>query len=155
MIIVECANDELLLRTLKVPRRRIEHKGGGREEVVKAVLARKPGSCIGLIDADPQTPHGHNRGLFKNGPMKHDVCEALHEKRRLVVLRPRLEGWLLSAVKAAGLRMSVLDKGLSDDERELHGQLAPRGDMRMAKIIEQLEKKGSAHLKELRAQLGI
>lgn len=155
MIIVECANDELLLRTLKVPRKRIEHKGGGREEVVKAVLEMEAGSCIGMIDADPSTAHGRNRGLFKDRPMKHGVRDSLYGRRRLVVIQPRLEGWLLSAVEAAGLRMSVLDKGLSDDERELHGQLAPRGDKRMAKIIGLLEKKGSAHLKELRRQLGI
>ena len=152
-IVVECSNDELLLRTLGVPRNRIQHEGN-RDEVVKYILRKDPASFIGLVDEDATTQHGEQRTSFKNGVPRHGVYVATNGKRRLLVLQPFLEGWLLNAVHACKGRMNSLDKGLSDDPRTLHNQFAPRGDKRMQKVIEFLERKKSKHLAELRKALG-
>lgn len=154
VIVVECANDELLLRGLKVPRARVQHEGN-RDEVVKYVAHKPTGEYIGLVDADEGTQFGELRQHFKNGPAKHGVMVATHGKRELIVLKPFLEGWLNAAVKACGGRMSKLDKGLSDNDQELHGRFAPRGDKRMGKVIDYLEQKQSKHLAELRKALKI
>lgn len=154
VIVVECDNDELLLRLLGVPRKRIQHEGN-REEVVKYVLKQDPKLFVGLIDEDPDTTHGHQRSSFKNGVDRHGVLRAGRGERQLVVLRPTLEGWLIAAVHACGGRMSALDKGLSDDPRVLHRQFSPRGDKRMEKVLAYLQKKGSKHLVELRKALAI
>lgn len=152
VIVVECDNDELLLRILGVQRGRIQHEGN-RDEVVKYVLNKPAEGYLGLIDEDPGTQHGAQRLHFKNGPARQGVLLATNGKRTLVVLRPFLEHWLLDAVHACGSRMSALDKGLSDEPRELHRQFSPRGDNRMKKVVDHLEKKKSKHLAELRRAL--
>lgn len=153
-IVVECSNDELLLRTLGVPRNRIQH-GGSRNEVVKVVLRKDADHFIGLVDEDATTQHGIQRLSFKNGISRNGICVATNGKLRLVVLQPFLEGWLLAAVHACKGRMSQIDNGLSDNARALHNEFAPRGDKRMQKVIKFLESKKSKHLSELKSALGI
>lgn len=154
VIVVECDNDELLLRIIGMPRERIQHEGN-RDEVVKYVVNNAPGRFIGLIDEDPGTQFGAMRQRFKSGRPQHGLSIASNGPRRLVVLSPFLEGWLLQAVKACGGRLSALDKGLSDDARALHRQFSPRGDQRMRKVIAFLQRERSAHLKALRKALDI
>lgn len=154
VIVVECDNDELLLRILSVPRDRIQHVGN-RDEVVKYVLNKPAKHYLGLIDEDPGTQHGAQRQSFKNGPARNGILVAVNGQRTLVVLKPFLEGWLLDAVHACGGRMSALDKGLSDNARELHSQFSPRGDKRMGKVVDYLLKEKSKHLAELRKALDI
>ncbi|MBK8530265.1 MAG: hypothetical protein IPL64_00045 [Flavobacteriales bacterium] len=154
MIVVECGNDEQLMKLLGLPKKRIQHEGN-RDEVVKYVLKKDPGGCIGVIDQDPGTPRGAQRSQFKPLKAASDLHLELAGERRLLVLHPMLEGWLIKAVHDCGGSMAKLDKGLSDDARTLHKQLAPKGDPRMAKIVEFLKKKDSKHLNELRVQLGL
>ncbi|MBL0128030.1 MAG: hypothetical protein IPP83_11375 [Flavobacteriales bacterium] len=154
IIVVECDNDELLLRLLKIPRSRIQHEGN-RDEVVKYINRNDPVRYIGMVDEDPGTPRSPNRARFVRKELRNGVQEEVNGARRLVVLKPMLEGWLISAVHAAGGRMVHLDKGLSDVPSELHRQLMPRGDKRMKKVIEFLDGRKSAHLKSLRSALHI
>ena len=154
VIVVECDNDELLLRILGVPRDRIQHEGN-RDEVVKYVLNKPANHYVGLIDEDPATQHGAQRQSFKNGAARSGIVVAVNGQRPLMVLKPFLERWLLDAVHTCGGRMSALDKGLSDNARELHRQFSPRGDKRMTKVVEFLTKKKSKHLAELRKALDI
>lgn len=153
-IVLECDNDELLIRLLGVPRKSILH-GGGRDEVVKSILKNSPGACIGLVDEDPGTMRSPQRKAFKIGRPNFDLHVESMDSRKLVVLHPYLEGWLIKAVHACKGRMANLDKGLSDDPRELHSMLSPRGDERMKKILDFLQQKDSPHLRKLRAELGI
>lgn len=154
VIVVECDNDELLLRILGVQRANIQHEGN-RDEVVKYVLNKPAKEYVGLIDEDPGTQHGAQRQSFKSGPARNGILVAMNGERKLVVLKPYLEGWLLGALHACGGRMSALDKGLSDNPRELHRQFSPRGDHRMRKVVEFLIEKKSKHLAELRRVLVI
>ena len=154
MIVVECDNDELLLMILGVSRSRIQHEGN-RDEVVKYVLKKPATHFVGLIDEDPGTQYGAQRQSFINGPAKNGLHVAMNGQRKLVVLKPFLEGWLLAAVHACDGQMSALDNGLSDIARDLHKQFSPRGDKRMRKVVAFLEKKKSKHLAELRKALDI
>lgn len=153
-IVVECGNDEQLMKLIGLPKKRIQHEGN-RDEVVKYVLKKDPGVCIGVVDQDPGTPRGNQRAQFKVGRASADMHAEQAGERRLVVLHPMLEGWLIKAVHACGGSMETLDKVLSDDPRTLHKQLSPKGDPRLKKIVDFLEKKNSKHLKELRSQLGL
>lgn len=154
MIVVECGNDEQLMKLVGLPKKRIQHEGN-RDEVVKYVLKKAPGACIGVVDQDPGTPRGNQRAQFKVGHASTDMHAEQAGERRLVVLHPMLEGWLIKAVHACGGSMEMLDKGLSDDARTLHKQLSPKGDPRMKKIVAFLKKKDSKHLQALRVQLGL
>jgi hypothetical protein len=154
LIVVECGNDEQLMKLIGLPKKRIQHEGN-RDEVVKYVLKKEPGQCIGVVDQDPGTPRGTQRSRFTPDRATTDLHAEHAGKRRLVVLHPMLEGWLIKAVHACGGRMEQLDKGLSDEPNTLHKLLSPRGDPRMTKIVAYLEKKNSKHLKELRSQLGL
>ncbi len=149
---VECDNDELLLLTLGLPRKQLLHQGN-REEVVKYILKHESGRFIGLVDEDPGTVRSKQRAAFAKGKSHVGLRTEKAGRRVLTVICPFLEGWLVAAVHACGGRMEKLDKGLSDDPRELHRQLSPRGDMRMHKIIAFLEKKNSMHLQVLRTAL--
>jgi len=154
IIVVECDNDELLLLTLGVPRKRVQHEGN-RDEVVKYILKHPAGHYMGMVDEDPNTPRSTKREQFIKRSTVSDMHVEALGKRELLVLRPFLEGWLCKAVHAAGGRLVKLDKGLSDDPKELHRLLSPRGDARMKKIVGFLETNSSKHLKELRMHLGL
>lgn len=153
-IVVECGNDEQLMKLIGLPKKRIQHEAN-RDEVVKYVLKKAPGACIGVVDQDPGTPRGKQRSQFKASGTRADLHHELAGERRLVVLHPMLEGWLIKAVHACGGSMTQLDKGLSDDAKALHKQLAPTGDARLEKVVAYLKKHNSKHLHELRVQLGL
>ena len=151
---MECGNDELLLKSLGVTKTLRLHEAN-RDEVVKYILKKDPHTCIGLIDEDPGTPRGIQRSQFNAERAATDLHVEIFGERRLVVLHPFLEGWLIKAVKACGGSIAKLDKGLSDDPRELHRLLTPRGDKRLVGIVDFLKAKDSRHLKALKAALGI
>ncbi len=152
--VVECSSDERLLLLMGAPRRSVVHEGN-RDEVVKFILKKEAGKFIGMIDEDPGTIHGNQRRQFQDGPAQHDHYVASFQDKKLVLLQPMLEGWLVKAVKSVGGSMSAIDKGLSDDPRELHRTLAPRGDTRLKKVIDFLKEKDSPHLRALRRTLGL
>lgn len=152
--VVECSSDERLLLLLGARRRAVIHEGN-RDEVVKYILKKEPGQFIGMIDEDPGTLHGNQRRQFVNGPPQHDHFTATYGERKLIVLQPMLESWLIKAVKAVGGSMPAIDRSLSDDARELHRSLAPRGDSRLKRVIDFLQEKNSPHLRALKATLGL
>jgi hypothetical protein len=152
--VVECSSDEMLLLALGATRKQVIHEAN-RDEVVKYVLKKPPGECLGMIDEDPTTLHGRQRRQFQEGLVTHDLCIATFQGRVLVVLKPILEGWLIKAVRASGGKMTDIDKGLSDDISELHKRLSPRGDARLRKVIAFLDAKGSPHLHTLKKTLSL
>jgi hypothetical protein len=153
-VVVECGNDEALMLALGLPARLVKHEGN-RDEVVKYILKHPAGGPLGLVDEDPGTEHGGQRKQFVRGKALHQVRTDRFGHRALVVLMPRLEDWLVQAVKSAGGSMAKLDKSLSDDPAYLHRELNPMGDTRMAKIVGFLQDKKSKHLSELRKALDI
>lgn len=72
------------------------------------------------------------------------------EPHRVIVLRPRLEEWIIDAAKAARVRMS--DFGLSDRGNELHREITSRLGA-FARLVDALSAAGSKHLARLRELL--
>ena len=117
MIFVECRSDEVLVRSLGIPRREVVHASG--KSGVCRRLERSRGSK-GLVDEDPhsaQPPYMRSLILVA---ATNDV-KILRDPRRgnyLIVLCLRLEEWVLEAARRAGV--SLRDYGLPEDGESLH-----------------------------------
>ena len=108
-ILVECYADEKLLRTLGVPKRQLSHERC-KGEVVKRV--HKLGCAIGLIDEDPSSAQPRDLDNYKEV----QAAEGLRlltrrddTNKRLVVICPRLEDWLIQRAKSLGIKPEEYD----------------------------------------------
>lgn len=147
---VECHPDERLLRTLGVPRKEIKHwRDKGR--VCKHV--QKTNGVLGLIDEDPAKTQPslfkHIRPNFypRYGLKVYDI-----ETSRLIVLCPRLEEWIVQAAKEAGVKMAHF--GLPENGDDLHDKVLQRLES-FGQLVEELQKRGSPHLQQLKRLLNI
>lgn len=117
MIAVECFPDEMLVRSLGIPVARVRHSRGSGN-VLNDLL--RGHAELGVIDEDP----GKTRPA--------DICRFVEKARqgnvilmtggkdadgRLVMICPRLEEWLLSRAKAAGVNPG--DYGLPNTTKAL------------------------------------
>jgi hypothetical protein len=124
-LFAECRPDEALALAQGVALRDLEH--AGNRTGVCAQVSRNYGTT-GMIDEDPATaPLPHMKTLTKES-VKHDIRVLLDSQRhnRLVVICPRLEGWLVASAKSSGLKMT--DFGFESDtglhlHREINGRL--------------------------------
>ena len=117
-VLVECYPDAALLRALGVSKKQLRHERG-KGEVVKRV--RKFDDAIGLIDEDPDSSQPRDLDNYQ----QIQTAEGLillarrHDKnKRLIVIRPRLEDWLIGRAKSSGIRPE--DHGLPSDPDRLH-----------------------------------
>jgi hypothetical protein len=136
MIYVECKLDFALIRSItKISKREIVH-AGGKPEVCKQLERRK--NCKGLVDEDPwsiQPPY--MKKMRARDLSKHEM-KILHDNKGncLVVLRPRLEEWILRAAKEANVELRKYN--LSSDAGKLHEEININID-RFKKLIEDLK----------------
>jgi len=97
----------------------VVHELQGKGRVVYQV--RKGSHSLGLVDEDPGAAQPR---LLREMPTVKDLQErAMQLKQdsrgnRIVVLRPRLEEWIVSAARDAGVRLG--DYSLPNDPLELH-----------------------------------
>lgn len=123
MLLLECKPDEVLARRLGRTRRDcIHHNDKGR---VCNALKRASG-YVGMIDEDPESAQPPYLATLTE---RSDECDVrlLHDARRdhrIVIIRPRLEEWLIKTTSQAGLRM--IDFGLSERGNELHREINSR-----------------------------
>ena len=117
-ILVECYPDETLLRLLGVSRKQVRHERC-KGEVVKRIL--KFDCATGLIDEDPSSAQPRDLDNYKQV----QAAEELHlltrrddKNKRLIIVCPRLEDWLIQRAKASGIRPE--DYGLPSDPDKLH-----------------------------------
>ena len=121
MIVVECYPDEKLVRALGVPRKQIRHEGG-KGCVLNKI--RESDAGIGLIDEDPDShqPRELNQYAMCNQDDEFGSLRRLtHQKntaKKIIIIRPRLEEWLLGRARASSL--NPLDYGLPDNADKLH-----------------------------------
>ena len=119
MIYVECKPDSLLVREItNISKREIIHLGN-KSEVCKRLRSRN--NCVGLVDEDPtsgQPSYLKEMRLEENLSESDIKIRSDKNGNRLIVLCPRLEGWILKRVKEAGI--NIKDYSLPDSERELH-----------------------------------
>jgi len=118
IILVECYPDTSLLRALGVYKKQLRHERC-KGEVVKRVL--KFDSAIGLIEEDPQSAQPRDLNNYKQV----QDAEGLRllsrrddNNKRLIIICPRLEDWLIQRAKSSGIRPE--DYGLPSDPDCLH-----------------------------------
>ena len=120
MIAVECFPDEVLVRAFGIPVARILH-AKGKGNVINAVIQNR--ASAGLIDEDPDSTQPSVLGLFRTQERNGSLILMQHRDsadRRLVVICPRLEDWLLNRAEACsiGLHQYGLPETAEDLKRK-------------------------------------
>ena len=117
-VLVECNADEAVLRALGVSKKQIQHEHC-KGEVVKKV--RKLDCAAGLIDEDPASAQPRDLDNYKEVQANEGLRRLVrrdNENKRLVIVCPRLEDWLIQRAKSLGIRPK--NYGLPNDPNELH-----------------------------------
>lgn len=103
MLYVECYADEVLVRTLGVPRREVRHEHG-KGNITNRLRTVATGK--GMIDEDPsgfQPAELRNyRKVQQNGSLVLMEHTASHSNQ-LVIICPNLEEWLYERASASGV----------------------------------------------------
>ena len=117
-ILVECYPDAALLRALGVSKKQLRHEGG-KGEVVKRM--RKFDCATGLIDEDPASAQPRDLDNYKEVQAMEGLrllARRDDKNKRLIIVCPRLEDWLIERAKSSGIRPK--DYGLPSDPDKLH-----------------------------------
>jgi hypothetical protein len=120
MLLLECKADEIVARRLGRTRKQcLHHSDKGR--VCNA--PKRTTGRIGLIDEDPGSAQPPYLATLQEISNEYDlrVFEDAGRKHRVIVVRPRLEDWLIKSAQASGSNIS--DFGLSDRPNELHREI--------------------------------
>jgi hypothetical protein len=119
MIYTECKPDSTLVKMLGLPKRHIIHQQG-KPEVCKQLEKRT--NWKGMIDEDPfsvQPPYLKKLRVMENlSNYGLKVLKDAAKNNDLIILSPRLEEWILKAVKEAGI--DIKRYNLPDDGDPLH-----------------------------------
>jgi hypothetical protein len=125
MLHLECKADEVVARSLGRAARDCRHHAG-KSRVCRAL--EKARGAVALLDEDPDSDprlHPYLRKLREeSGGHGLRVLVDARQGNRVVVVQPRLEGWLIRTAREAGLRMQ--DFGLPEAPNALHGEITQR-----------------------------
>jgi len=140
VFLVECKPERILVKTLtSTANRNIIHSGGKSNVIID--LAKRYEDSKGVVDEDPGnlTPRSFQRFREVNSFEEHSLKILLDKERKnhLVILRPRLEEWILKAAKES--RVNVKKYGLPDDPLRLHDIINVNTD-RFEELIEGLKR---------------
>lgn len=151
MLLLECLPDETLARKLGFARREFRHFAG-KSRICKYLIDSN--SDVGLMDEDPKTVQPSYFESLKLSSEEHEVrIYRDHARDHLViVLRPRLEEWLIRTTELSGIAMAEF--GLSDRGNELHREINSRIS-NLEKLLHHLIHKGDPRLIYLRMSLGL
>jgi hypothetical protein len=154
VIFVECFPDTVLVTLLGQPRSEVKHvRGKGR--VVSSAWENE--GSLGLVDEDPGIPQPRRLREFsvRRSIGSVQLREHPHTRSILVVLSPKLEGWLIKAATDAGLRMK--DFRLPDNLSDLHAELSSsrirKVRSKLHPFLEALRERRSTHLADLHKAL--
>ncbi len=119
MIFVECYTDMLLVKGLGVSRKTIAHETG-KGNVVNKVKNEKT-KAIGIVDEDPGSPNPKDMSNYVEKASEASLkfmCRKGDETKRLVVISPYLEHWLLARARAN--KIDPANYKVPSDPKELH-----------------------------------
>lgn len=149
-VYVECKPDEMTAVTLGVSPRGVEHATG-----IGGVLTQlaKRNGITGMVDEDPGAQRPSYFRRFVETSREHNVLLLCDEQRnnRLVVICPRLEDWLVTTTKAAGMKMSEFGFD-SDNGVRLHSEINQRLNS-LRRLLEALLAAKCARLTRLQSLL--
>jgi len=151
MYLVECKPDAVLVKSLTLTsRKNIEH-AGNKSELLKK-LTERYGNSKGMIDEDPWSIQPPYLRKFRE---KYDLTsfnlKILHQTSKnntLIMLRPRLEEWVLEAAHEANIDFKKYD--LPNDPIKLHECINIQID-KFQRLVEDLAR--SNRLRELKIHL--
>lgn len=136
MMIVECYNDEFLIRKLATGVKIKHEKGIG--DVVERTFALT--NVIGMIDKDgtqanPKLLENHYTLIDDAKDMK-IFCKNSDKSNKIIELCPALEGWLIKRAGLCGLFMR--DFGLPDNRADFFKLKRLDGDKRYDRFLNAL-----------------
>lgn len=134
-IVIECNPDEALVKALGYSRKEITHQPS-KGEVFNYL--EKNHNAFGIVDEDPgSTNPGHFSKYTKQRETKFDIDCFLNKGTgaKLIVLKPRLEEWILKEARQMGVHPD--DFSLPTDGKKLHkiiNQRIPKFEEMLRKI---------------------
>ncbi len=154
MLYVGCKPDERLVRTLTgLPRKQIEHDLKGRFGVCKRLSGATDAQA--MLDEDPGAERPAYRQKLQSSAREvgsSGLIKLSHKSRRnrIVLVRPKLEEWILEAARQAGVDPGA--HGFPNDSNRLHGQVNANLD-KFENLIYALIEVCSQNLLELKCLL--
>lgn len=152
MVLVECYNDETVLRALGCSKRDIRRMSG-KGNVIRRLKKDAHRNDVGMVDRDARSPNPAPLEPFVRAEAAHDLVLHKWKEQRLVVVEDNIEDWIVKALTASGLKLSDYTPArTATDLNRLEARVCEPGLMN---AIAALDEKGSAHLSTLRSFLGI
>jgi hypothetical protein len=142
MIYTECNPDTALVKFLGIPKKQVIHLQG-KPEVCKQLEKRE--YWKGMIDEDPFSvqPYSYlNKLQEATGLLTVFGLKVLHDATKnndLIVLSPKLEGWILKAAKDA--KIDIKQYNLPEDEEKLRDELKLKNLAKFEKLVNDLKEK--------------
>ena len=118
MIAVECYADEKLVGILGVGKKQIRHEGC-KGNIFRKL--KKESSGTGLVDQDPGSAQPGELKNYRKVEEGDGIELYIHQgtpDKRIIMMCPRLEDWLISRARAAGIKPE--DFGLEKEPLALH-----------------------------------
>ena len=149
MIYVECKPDELLARHLTgLPQRQVVHEAKGKGGVCNRLM--RSTDQLAMVDEDPGSAQPRYMAQLSLSHESPNAGLKLYydgtRNNRVVVLRPRLEEWLLRA--AADLGLSMRDYGLPERANRLHSVIN-QDEPKILRLLSDMSDAASPRLLEL------
>lgn len=119
-VFVECFADEKLIEFIGVNRKSIVHSQG-KGDVINSLLKTSSSIAIGVIDEDPGTnqPVAFRNFIPVSNHPDMVLCEHKNGKnKKLIILKPKLEGWFYKAAKSVDINPTSFN--LPNNPTELH-----------------------------------
>ena len=147
MVLVECYNDETVLRALGWSRKDIRRMRG-KGNVINHLKKGGQLDVVGLVDRDARSPNPTPLEPFIRAEAAHDAVLYTWKGQRLVVVEDSIEVWVVRALEASGLQL--IDYTPARTAADLHRLEARVCEPGLTKAIEALVAKSSAHVATLK-----
>jgi len=115
LIIVECNNDETLVKVLGIKKKDIDHQPG-KSRVIKALL--KDRGRLGIVDSDPGKSQPKECLSFNRIEETQDLTLLCKGNAHLCVIYPDLEGWIIKRAKLNHYDLKEYD--IPDTAQDMH-----------------------------------
>lgn len=149
-LLVECKADQLFLEILLSEKEGIRLKHGrNKSEIIKFLTKSRFQSSIGMVDEDPNRDQPSYLELHYKLYKKTDtliVHRNIENRTSLIVLRPRLEEFVINACKVA--KIPLKNYGLPEDGKRLHSIINLQLK-NFRKLLEDLKTNKTAYFEEL------
>jgi len=149
VILIECDPDEFMVRSIGFLK--VKHVNGKGN--VMNMVGKIPG-VIGIIDDDPGNSQPSERLKYIEKESKSTIkllVKNNDESKKIIVLSPDLEGWILSRAKQN--RVSPKKFGLPDDGHGLHSIYHIEKKKNFRDFIEELIGKEDEEIEKLKTWL--